>query len=484
MTEALVALITMNTYLEIWADSFHEGRWVATELGSRFDGFEVQYERGFIPLFTLRDATTTVTIRVFGDYEAWSGIPEAVANVLTFGKSDFVLYAPDEDRVLFVGEETAAVPTGNQSTQRCERMIGMCLQDPPIPFAYLLPEYGLHIDGQPRRASVWPAMLAAKLADQHDTTSLVLLYGDQTHPEDYSVGEGPGLLFDLLATYVREHARQAPALWKQRRAELLARARATMQTFVVSQAPNMLRVLPDYCSGAASLDWPAASAVTNEGCFSIPRMLREDAFLSAVYAQVGSRRAYTLIPGSGSKPQLLSSLRSYTSEHTRAIRRHHFQPDQYQGYNLDPAGFPQSPNGNFHVTSSPDITFLFDCGEAFVECFREAFPDREAAKERLESQIGNDPVFLYTSASMKKGRVFGDPYAGQFACFSKILAYDHTNRKQRKVVAYFPLQSYAAFPNIRSGWNTSKGLRLYKELVDVVICQGGVLALLGEEDLV
>jgi len=293
----------MPKRLEIWADSFHEGRWVATEIGKRFSNAPVTYERGFIPVFNIASGDRSLTIKVYGDYEAWSPKPSAIAEILQYGKPDFMLFAADEGRVLFIGEETAAVPTGNQSTQRCERVVGACLQRPPVAFAYLLPEYGLHLDGQPRRASVWPAMLAAKLSDQYTTTSLVLLFGDREHLEDYSVGEGVGLMFDLVTTHVKEYMGLPAADWAQARESTVAKARQLMLEFVRDQAPSMLKVLPGYCTNGSGLDWPPARQVSDPSAFVASNLIRYDAFLAAVYESVQTHKAYTLVTGSGSKPK-------------------------------------------------------------------------------------------------------------------------------------------------------------------------------------
>ena len=241
----------MDRELEIWSDSFHEGRWLLTEIGSRLHTFEIHFERGFLPVASLDFGSGRLTVRVFGDYNAWKPVPPPVKSALKFGKPDFVLYSREEDRVLFVGEETAAVPTGNQSTQRCERMVGACLQEPPIPFVYLLPDYGLHKDGNLRRTSVWPVFLAAKLTDQYRTESLVLTFGDKQHPEDYDIGDGPGLLFELVVSILKEYMGLSTSEWQTDRQRIVDRAKADMKRFATEHAPTMLDVLPKYCTSSS-----------------------------------------------------------------------------------------------------------------------------------------------------------------------------------------------------------------------------------------
>src|SRR5207237_1456906 len=105
------------------------------------------------------------------------------------------------DNILLVVEETNAVPTGNQSLQRLERIWKAA--DSRIPCIYLRPKYGMHIDGGLRTNSIWPAYLALKLNLQYDVLSLTLLFGDRSSPENYSVGTGVPLLGKISAQFIR-----------------------------------------------------------------------------------------------------------------------------------------------------------------------------------------------------------------------------------------------------------------------------------------
>ena len=480
----------MTQQIEIWADSFHEGQWVAEELCKRFSDGNLEYDRGFIPLFESEVAGQNVRIIVRGDYRAWDPVPVKITEILKFGKPDFIIYGRAKDEVIFVGEETAAVPTGNQSLQRCERMIGACLQAKPAPMAYLLPEYGLHKDGGIRRASIWPYMLGLKLSSQYKTISLLLTFGDEGHPEDYSVGPGPGLMFDLAQSYVLEYIDEANEEWQTIRRECLTQIDKDMRQFILDRAPEMLKVSPKFGpadSGNFELEWPLAPEVKNENAFATPDLVREDNFLSAVYDIVEKKRAYTLVPGSGSKPQSKARLESYAKWHVDGVKSHPNQPVGYAGYKADISQFPETDSGNFHLTSSSDITFMIDDGADLSKAYKTAFPSRpDTASESLNRMVSAKPTFLYTSASMKAGRVFGDPYAGQLSCFTKLLAYGDDDRKTRIVVAYFPLQSYAIFPpTTLDSWEAvSKGLNLYVRMVDVIICEGGVLVFPASREIV
>ena len=178
--------------VEVWSDSFREGEWlVDTVLSVVPHGkVEVSYEFGFRPIYEIQHlgAIQGVRAQVYGDYKAWRNIPKQIAELLEYGKPDIVMYSKKEDIVLLSVEETAAVPTGNQSLQRLERVWYAATKG--IPFAYLMGEYGLHKDGGVRRTSIWPAYLSIKLSSQFRCPSIVLTYGDKERHDDYSVGSG------------------------------------------------------------------------------------------------------------------------------------------------------------------------------------------------------------------------------------------------------------------------------------------------------
>lgn len=139
---------------------------------------------------------------VFGGYRGWNPLPQAIADLINYGKPDVILYDRPTETVFFAIEETAAVPTGNQSLQRLERVWFAAEQR--IPFAYLVSEYGMHLDGGIRRTSIWPSYLALKVSSQYRIPSLTLLYGDRQHPEDYDVGTGLQDLADITYLYICE----------------------------------------------------------------------------------------------------------------------------------------------------------------------------------------------------------------------------------------------------------------------------------------
>jgi len=176
---------------ELWADSFKEGEMIVDMLINGGDGLKlinVEYEYNFKPIFYLKGKNDEDLIfHVFGNYGAWNN-PPAIKKFLDLSRPDVMLYCPEQDKIILAIEETAAVPTGNQSLQRLERVWWSAHLG--IPFVYLISEYGLHKDGNARKNSIWPAYLCLKLSAQYKIPSLVLLYGDKEHCEDYSYGKG------------------------------------------------------------------------------------------------------------------------------------------------------------------------------------------------------------------------------------------------------------------------------------------------------
>ena len=170
-----------SAHIELWCDSFHEGVW-ATDLIAEALGGEsrTDYVLGFIPVTRITIDDVLLRVTVFGGYRNWRNVPKPVSDLLAWGKPDLIAYDRYQDRILFAVEETAAVPTGNQALQRCERMFGAAHQG--VPFWYLMSEYGVHLDGGTRRASIWPTLTAIKLTHHYGIPSVVLRYSDLGAP--------------------------------------------------------------------------------------------------------------------------------------------------------------------------------------------------------------------------------------------------------------------------------------------------------------
>jgi len=323
--------------LEFWTDSFHEGNWACEELSKFFKLKSVSYAKGFMPVFNFSVVNDLeLEITVLGSYKNWSPLPKPISELLEWGKPDLVAYDVENEKILFAMEETAAVPTGNQALQRCERIYGSLRLG--IPFWYLLGEFGLHVDGGIRRDSIWPTVLGIKLSCIQRTPCMVLHYSDQEHPEDYSVGEGVKSLYSALTTEIEIF------LGRKKRADLnqvLSEQYAHMLRFVESQGKNVVNFIPNKdVLYHADTPMRLAQLVTSEGVLSnddldffnwgktsdLPEeiynkirpggLIKEDIFVKALEELVKNKQAYTLSGNAGSRPQDIESIQtSYILQH-------------------------------------------------------------------------------------------------------------------------------------------------------------------------
>jgi hypothetical protein len=225
---------------EVWSDSFKEGEWFVESLLASFSP-ERSYRHNFQPVYKLRhsDTTRSISVEVYGDYGGWADVPAPVTDLLSIGKPDAILLDPVKNSIILAVEETAAVPTGNQALQRLERVWWAAKSR--VPFAYLIPEYGLHLDLGLRRNSIWPSYLALKLSMQYQTPSVTLMYGDQQHPSAYEVGPGINLLASYVSLLLRLYIREAA---QTEEAGHLKRIYLEMARFIRDHAEDITSYLP------------------------------------------------------------------------------------------------------------------------------------------------------------------------------------------------------------------------------------------------
>lgn len=234
----------MEKHIEIWADSFHEGIWCGDNLAKFFskNGYEISYTNlnGFMPQYTYQKNNITIKAIVYGSYKSWNPIPKQISNLLEWGKPDFIIYDPDCDKIIYAVEETAATPTGNQATQRCERQYGSARAK--IPYWYFISEFGKHIDGGIRRDSIWPTIAAIKLTILHKTPCIVLHYSDEDNIENYEFGNGLNLLFKTLYKMLENYV--IGKYIYDELDECLTEQYQSMIDFVLSQWSRIIDYLP------------------------------------------------------------------------------------------------------------------------------------------------------------------------------------------------------------------------------------------------
>lgn len=488
-TQVLSFIVIMKTVdLEFWADSFHEGNWACEELGKVFSLKETRYEQGFIPVFTYEiDKNTELRITVFGSYKNWSPLPPPIAELLEWGKPDLVVFDPVQQKILFAMEETAAVPTGNQALQRCERIYGSLRLK--IPFWYLLGEFGVHVDGGVRRDSIWPTVLGIKLSCIERTPCIVLHYSDHEHPEDYSVGGGVKSLYAALSTEIEIF------LGKKSEKDLqpiLAEQYGHMLKFIQSQGANVVDFIPnkealyhaDIPTKLAKLVTGGTLAETDELDFfnwgvttELPEeifkkikpggIIKRDHFIEQLEKLVASKKAYTLSGNAGSRPQDKESIEEWIGEQKVLFSRNTAPNAKFE---MRLSDFPGSISGRFHVTTAKNVFYLADRWSDIEQALKEAFPRLKGFEPKTKGA-----VFVYISNSLKPGRIFGDPFTGQLSAFANIFTKNVEGKRTRVAIAYYPHQVHTQLFDGSQKFRRNKGIILMRELLDFAVFQGGVV---------
>ena len=485
----------MKFAIELWADSLHEGDWACRQLGviAVAHGWEhhVTYVQGFIPKHVLKATDLEITITVYGSYNSWDPVPPIIAELLSWGKPDFVAYEPLERRILFAVEETAAVPTGNQALQRCERLYGSARTQ--IPFWYLLSEYGQHKDKGVRRDSIWPTVMALKLTHTKKVPCVVLHYSDIDHPENYSAGAGLASLFKALFQIIDNAARKKP--FDSGMSSILEEQYLGMLTFLDSQWKNIVDYLPGYehlatpaplskqfaaiamqkWSGRTVawpdkfLIWPKVSELPGEirDRQKSKGLIKHDDLCEKFEHDAGAGTAYCLSDNAGSRPQPMDSLIVWIRDQKKLFdRAPQLKPPAR--FTIDLADFPTSESGNRHITTAKNIVYLYDRWADVRAAVEKVYPRLDG---KLDLSCDEVPALVYLSNSIKPGRIFGDPFTGQIAAYAT--AFGKLDPRPRVVLVYFPHQAHTqAIPNAAA--STNKGLTMMSELTDYLLFTGGV----------
>ena len=483
--------------LEIWADSFHEGVWCCDNICESLKVFGYTYSsnyiNGFIPHYVIsKNNVEVLDLVVYGSYKSWNPMPAKIKELISWGKPDFIAYDEMADEILFAVEETAATPTGNQAMQRCERQYGSAHLR--IPYWYFVSEYGEHVDGGVRRDNIWPSIAAIKLTLIQKVPCIVLHYSDIDNVEDYNAGNGLGLLFSSLSNMVNNHVLERDIFFEME--PLLAKQYKEMSSFISSQWSNVIDFLPSKSlllqAGTADvisrfalnktstgdisikdqiLVWPLISGVPDDVVDSQQgkALIKHDALAILLERDITRNKCYILSNNAGSgKPTSREKIGGWINEQ-RALFNRSVPLTPPAQFTMQIGDFPETDNGNIHVTTSKNIVYLYDKWSDLRAAIETAYP---RLRGKLTAIPDEKPVFLYVSNSLKPGRLFGDPYTGQLSayatCFGK---FDSQNRA---VVAYFPHQVHAQAFTKAGKVIKNKGTTLYKELTDYLIFNAGV----------
>jgi len=483
--------------IEIWADSFHEGNWCceniskcAVDMGA---SISLEYLNGFQPKYVIKTATYELSLIVYGSYKSWSPMPTPIKELINWGKPDFIAYDSENDKILFAVEETAATPTGNQATQRCERQYGSARFK--IPYWYLISEFGVHRDGGVRRDSIWPTIAAIKLSIIKRTPCVVLHYSDINNPEDYSIGTGLNLLFKSLHKLLVNYVQEIDILNGMK--DYLVEQYKEMLVFLLSQWENVIDFLPSealikdfqntskYIAEFAVND-PSADRSKLNGLLewptiaNIPKAIRDkqtakpllkyDKLCSLFERDLGLGKAYSLSNNAGSgKPPTADKISLWIAQQKALFDRSpKLEPEAV--FTMKTSDFPDtgSNENRRHITTAKNIVYLYDSWNELKTTIEEAFP---RLKGKLVSPYGDIPVFVYVSNSLKPGRLFGDPFTGQISAFS--IAFGKFDPAKRMVIAYFPHQVHTQ-AILNGVVSENKGITIMTELTDYIIFHAGV----------
>ena len=493
--------------IEIWADSFHEGVWccdnICTYLKKIGYTCEQSFTSGFIPTYSIINADVKIAeFHVYGSYKSWTPMPNAIKNLIEWGKPDFVAFDPDNEEIWFAVEETAAVPTGNQAMQRCERQYGSARA--LIPYWYFVSEYGEHVDGGVRRDNIWPSIAAMKLTLTKNIPSIVLHYSDIDSVEDYNSGKGLALLFETLSRIIDNKLHNKTKFDGIK--NLVAQQYSLMIEFLLSQWENVIEFLPTEnllkdpntpnilaeaalnITGAANdsikeqlLVWPLTSGVPRDilNAQQGKDLIKYDALSEQLEKDVTSHKCYILSNNAGSgKPPKYEKIKEWVGQQQRLSSRGKalIPPAPFI---MKPSDFPETESGNRHITTSKNIVYLYDHWSDLRNSIETAYP---RLKGKFASKIeDNSPIFLYLSNSVKPGRLFGDPFTGQLSAFST--AFGKFDKNQRKVIMYFPHQVYTQAFNAKWAIEKNKGTTLFSELSDYIIFNAGVAVSLSKGEI-
>ena len=491
----------MEQTIEIWADSFHEGKWFCDNIAKAFSQNEysvnISFLNGFQPKYVFKNNENTYAFIVFGSYRSWSPIPTKINAILRWGKPDFIAYDPLKDKVIFAVEETAATPTGNQAMQRCERQYGSARFH--VPYWYLISEYGRHGDGGIRRDSIWPSIAAIKLSIFRKTPCVVLHYSDIDNPEDYQAGSGVGLLFNSLFKVLINHLSGRTGLECIK--EDLQKQYGLMLQFIRSQWQNIIDFLPGEsdlnnpetgeqiaCAAIGEttssklqdlLHWPLTKEVSTEirRKWRGKKLIKYDPLCAELENDINKGKAYYLSDNAGSgRPPTTDQVQGWIDAQKKLFEKTDklFPPARFT---MSITDFPTTDATGMrrHLTTAKNIVYLYDSWNAFVATVSRAYP---RLKDHLTPVKEDLPVFVYVSNSIKPGRLFGDPFTGQLAAYST--AFGKFDNAPRKVVAYFPHQCHTQAILRNRQATENKGLTLMGELTDCIIFHAGVAVSLNE----
>jgi len=474
--------------LEFWADSFHEGSWICENLKKHLELISEEYLDSFVPKYRFAvSKTDLIDITVFGSYRAWKPLPPQVSELLNWGKPDIIVYDPTNEKIVLAIEETAAVPTGNQALQRCERQYGGARCS--VPFWYLLPEYGMHPDGRERRDSIWPTVFAFKLTAALGLPNIVVHFAEEGKPEAYDAGTGVQKLIESLIALIKIHVGLCN---RESFLPLLQEQYGSMAQFLKSQWKNITNVLPGHklldtqglpasfanraigkqlsSELAPFLVWKNTSELEADELAQIRpnSLIKQDKFLESLEQLVG-RSVYTLSENAGASVEPKSKVENWIRSQKRLANFDRLVPQAT--FLMRVEDFPPSKKGSVYLTTSRNTVYLCDRWGDVVSCLLAAYPRLKGLRSLYPE---GKPVVIYVSNSLVPGRIFADPFTGQLSTYAFVFGRDSSGTPERIVVSYYPHQVHNQLFKTEGQFKANKGITLMTELADLAVFTGGI----------
>ena len=340
--------------------------------------------------------------------------------------------------------------------------------------------------------------MSIKLSIKNSTPSVVLHYSNKENPEGYDFGKGVSELFNGLYQILSNFTEKKENLNGMK--NILFEHYKDMFRFIKSQYANIIDNLPgiDFLNNKETINdlvnltiekkvkniqefknkyplfliWPDVKkwlSITDKITLS-SKIIKYDKFAENLELSINKKLSYVISSNAGSKPQKKTNVSDWIRKQNQSFDKSAKSLNIDAKLDLKLSDFPKSKKGNLHLTTAKNILYLFDQFSDVKEIIYSVFPRLNNFLENYDNQ---KKTLVYLSNSLKPGRIFGDPFTGQIACYSTVFGkFDHDSRL---IISYFPHQSFSQFIDTKKNEVNNKGFTLMRELNDFIIFGGGVV---------
>ena len=207
-------------------------------------------------------------------------------------------------------------------------------------------------------------------------------------------------------------------------------------------------------------------------------LIKYDALAALLEQDITDNKCYILSNNAGSgKPTKKEKIEGWIADQKELFSKSG-RLDPPAIFSMDIDDFPETNNGNIHVTTSKNIVYLYDKWLDLKQAIETAYP---RLRGKLNDIPDDKPAFMYVSNSLKPGRLFGDPFTGQLSAYST--CFGKFDLRDRAVIVYFPHQVHTQAFGRNGRIAKNKGTTLYKELTDYLLFNAGVAVSLRNEEV-